>query len=515
MSYDSDFEADNDIDSFHPEEELFYRGFVSPADEWNVKPDSLFSELNGSIFEAKDAVTRRLKRLNEVIAFAESKDNKKYNKKTRISNQYNFLQQFIPEQMFTKITEILSYLSKDKKKIAKDIGLNLDTLANILSLWQLELYSTGNYVSESTFDEINRFLKESSTFGNLKNRGHITSKDVDRAESRILRQIYSQMYSSEDLEKRSVFPKRVLSYYQEYMISLDLYLNENQRKLQLKQQNLPFHVYVLTQKTAILKKILPKIALDYFKMYIEPNDLEVLKAVIDDFYYNKNAIVGELKTQGIIILEKYYGNDAIINEHLPTKFFTRVRKYRLEFGPVFSEIIKNLRQITIEPIFEEETTVITENLIITDSAIELTSGQTIQSVSIKENFTSPIQKTSNNLPWTLISLLVILNENEKRKELFRFIMNSIKNTYFEKFNKNFSINDLIRIAITSVLVWQVVYSTNISKIKNLFNFSDSNKISNFFILQYKKANIKLPQSSLIILTKSNDMDYLSKNYIKG
>lgn len=346
MSNDFDIESDY----YQPEEEQFYQGFVSPADEWNVKPDSLFSELNGSIFEANNAITRRLKRLNEVIAYAESKDNKKFCKKTRLSNQYNFLQQFIPENTFTKITEILSFLSKDKKKIAKDIGLNLDTIANILSLWRLELYSTGNFVAETTFEEINQFLKESSSFGNFKCRGHISSKDVDRAESRILRQIYTQLYYTEEARNQPIFPARVLSYYQEFMHSLDLHLNEKQRVLQEKQSVLPFHMYLLTQKMAILKKILPKIALDYFRLYIESKDFEILKLVIDEFYHDKSAMVGELITQGVIILEKYYSKEALITKDAPTKFLTRLRKYNILFGSSFEEVITSLKEIKVEEI---------------------------------------------------------------------------------------------------------------------------------------------------------------------
>ena len=187
MSFEN--ETDTDSDYYEQDEDIFYRGYVSPADEWNVKPDSLFTELQGSIFDATNAVTRRLKRLNEVIAYSESKNKIEFNKNTSISFQYTFMQQFIPENIYKKISEILGYSAKDKKKIAKDIGLNVDTLANILSLWELELYTNGNYVSELTLDEINNFLKESSTIGYFRCKGHITSKDVERAENRILRQL--------------------------------------------------------------------------------------------------------------------------------------------------------------------------------------------------------------------------------------------------------------------------------------------------------------------------------------
>ena len=358
MSFEN--ETDTDSDYYEPDEEIFYRGYISPADEWNVKPDSLFTELQGTIFDATNAVTRRLKRLNEVIAYSESKNKKQFNKKTRISNQYTFMQQFIPENIYKKISEILGYSAKDKKKIAKDIGLNVDTLANILSLWELELYTNGNYVSELTLDEINSFLKESSTIGNFRCKGHITSKDVERAENRILRQLYQQVYQADQEEEtnQANIPGRVLCYYQEFMKDFTIHLNERQRKLLEKHGVLPFHIYLLVQKIAILKRILPKVALDYFNIYIEPKDRENINMVIDTFYENRSAVVGELMTQGIVILEEYYQKTACVPEQAPTKFFTRLRKYRLEFGPQYKELIEKLTEILEESV--EDSAIVTE-----------------------------------------------------------------------------------------------------------------------------------------------------------
>lgn len=337
MSYDSDF----DDDFFEPDADQFYHGFVSPADDWKVSRETLFGELNGSFFHATAKFNKRLARLNDVIAFSDSKDTRHVSKKNRLSDNYNFLTQFIPDATFDKITEILSFSVKDKKNIARDIGLNLDTLSNIISLWQLELYTTGNYVSESVLDEINVFLKESSSFGSMKKRGHITSKDLERAESRILKQLYSQLIDNVSSSPDQAIPSRVLPYYQEFILSLDQYLNDNQKALKEKSSSLPFHVYLLVQKLEIFKHLLPKIALDYFKMFIEPVDLSNLCFILDQFYLDKSALVGEVIAQGIILLEAYYLKKAVFDK-IPTKFYTRIKKYRRELKPIFQDIVNNL-----------------------------------------------------------------------------------------------------------------------------------------------------------------------------
>ena len=336
MSFD--FEPDDDF--FEPDNDQFYRGYVSPADEWSVNHRSLFNELNGSIFNATAKLNKRLKRLNEVIAFSESRETKNVNKKNRIAESYNFMTQYIPNITFDKITEILSFTEKDKKKIARDIGLNLDTLANIISLWQLELYTTGNFVPESVLDEINVFLKESSSFGQLKSRGHITTKDIERAESRILRQLYSQLtHFDETKDEHKIFPHRVLSYYQDFINTIDQHLYDRHKTLLDKHGRVPFHAYLLAQKIDIFKRLLPKIALDYFKSFIEPDDLSLLETIIDQFYDDKSAMVGELIAQGIILLELFFNKQASL-ENIPTKFLTRVKKYRHELIPPFQKIFE-------------------------------------------------------------------------------------------------------------------------------------------------------------------------------
>ncbi len=338
MSYDSDF----DSDSYFSEENEFYTGYRSPADEWQVTRQSLFKEFNGSVFTANDKISRRLARLNEIIAFSESKDTKRINKKNYISDNYSFLQEFIPESIFEKITEIMTFTLKEKKKIAKDIGLNVETLATFLSLWQLELYSTGNFIAESTLNEINVFLKESSTYATFRRKGHITSKDIERCESRILRQLYNETVRENNLSKNNELPGRVLEYYRNFIIDLDQYLNDNQKKLQERNPLLPYHVYLLAQKKELLKKILPKISLEYFTSYIELKDLETLGIVIEEFYKDKNAMVGELVAQAIVLIEQYFHKIAII-DNMPKKFRTRVKKYRNDFSLAFKLSIDTIR----------------------------------------------------------------------------------------------------------------------------------------------------------------------------
>ena len=212
---------------------------MSPADEWQVSRESLFKEFTGSVFIPRGKMDKTLARLNEIVAFSENKDTKQFNKQSYISDQYNFLQEFIPENIFRKITETLAFTGTGKKKIARDISLNVDTLASILSLWQLELLATGNYVPERVLNEINSQLKEASTYSEFRHKGHITIKDIERAESRILRQLYQEINRSADSTTKTAssstkVPERVLNYYRQFMINIDEHLIERQRKLQEK-----------------------------------------------------------------------------------------------------------------------------------------------------------------------------------------------------------------------------------------------------------------------------------------
>ena len=172
----------------------------------------------------------------------------------------------------------------------------------------------------------------------MKKRGHITSKDLERAESRILRQLYYQVNKIFSSPSNQAIPPRVLSYYQEFMMSLDQYLNDKQILLKEKSSVLPFHVYLLVQKLDIFKHLLPKIALDYFKMFIEPIDLTNICFILDEFYLDKSAMIGEVIAQGIVLLEAYYSKKAVF-DNIPTKFYTRIKKYRREFKLIFQETI--------------------------------------------------------------------------------------------------------------------------------------------------------------------------------
>jgi hypothetical protein len=402
MSFD--FNNDTEIYYYDEFEELeLYKGYVSPADEWQVNRETLFREFNGSFFQGNDPKTYRLAKINNMLAFAESKDTSIFSKKARIFDQYQFLNQYIPEHLYTKITEILAFTQRDRRNIARDLGLNLDTLSNILCLWQLELFSTGNYISESVLDEINIFLKETSKFGELKKRGHITSKDIDRAESRILRQMYSQESESESQNK---MPTRVLAYYQEFMQNMDQYLNKRQKKMAEINPQLPFHVYLLIQKIAILKKILPKIAMDYFQLYIEHKDLVKLGKILDTFYEQRPGMVGELLAQGIVLLEQYYQKEASL-ESVPTKVLTRVRKYRLEFGPEFKEIFNNMNQ---EQTYKVENITENESELVTDIKEQITA---------LTDFSTPALQ----IDYTLLDKEPVLESNEydqAREEEFEF-----------------------------------------------------------------------------------------------
>ena len=379
MSYNADTES-NYIENGEPE---FYQGFVSPADEWQVTKSSLFREFTGSIFKPNDKMPFRLAKLNEIVAFSESPDTKKVNKKNYIDDRFNFLREFVPEQKYIQIIEVMAFLKPDKKKIAKDISLNIETLASILSLWQLELHASGNYITERTLDEINVFLKESSTYSDFRCKGHITSKDIERAEGRILRQLYEQAYAVKD-EQHSAkkLPQQVLIYYQDFMMNLEQHLNENQRKLQEKKSILPFHVYQLVQKIDVMKKIIYKVSIDYFKRYISQEEFSHLSYIIDEFYKEKNALAGEIVAQLIILLEQYYQTEAIL-EDLPKKFMTRVRKYRIDLSEEFKLIIERIKESIevsdnfinedmIEDTEDKIVEIIEPNLIIINPIIECT-----------------------------------------------------------------------------------------------------------------------------------------------
>lgn len=135
-------------------------------------------------------------------------------------------------------------------------------------------------------------------------------------------------------------------------------------------------MYLLIQKIAILKRILPKIALDYFSIYIEQEDLTKLFAVLDEFYYDKNAIVGELVTQSIVLLENYYGKEAGIDGSMPKKFFTRLKKYRSLFSQEFKTVIDQINQIKV---LEQEE----ESQLVTDIKKQITELTTFTEPDLK------------------------------------------------------------------------------------------------------------------------------------
>ena len=97
--------------------------------------------------------------------------------------------------------------------------------------------------------------------------------------------------------------------------------------------------------------------MDYFTIYIEPKDSAHICAIIDQFYESRSAMVGELMTQGIVILEEYYQKTAIVPEQAPTKFLSRLRKYRIDFAPQYRELIAKLNSTTegVEIPIESET----------------------------------------------------------------------------------------------------------------------------------------------------------------
>ena len=120
---------------------------------------------------------------------------------------------------------------------------------------QLELHSTGSYVTEKALVDINEFLKEISTFSEFRYKGHVTTKDIERAEARILRQLYNQISGNDEQEESNQtskkLPSEVLNYYRDFMIHLEGHLNERQRGLLEKTTNqrptLPFHLYLIAQ----------------------------------------------------------------------------------------------------------------------------------------------------------------------------------------------------------------------------------------------------------------------------
>lgn len=498
MSYDADSESsfiDDDVQEF-------YHGYISPADEWQVTRSSLFREFTGSVFTSNDKKTARLAKLNDIVAFSESKETKKVNKKNYIDERFNFLCEFIPEPIYNKIIEVMAFLKTDKKKIAKDISLNVETLATILSLWQLELHTSGNYVTEKTLDEINAFLKESSSYLAFRCKGHITSKDIERAEGRILRQLYNQTFGinkSNNLDKK--FPSQVLTYYREFMKHLDLYLNQKQRKLQAKKDVLPFHVYQLIQKIELMKKILPKVAMDYFKMYIEPEDFVNLESIIDDFYKDKNAMIGELVCQSIILLENYFDKQAqLIN--MPQKFMTRIKKYRLEFSTEFS-LLKD--QVTcsyqsgnesadddiiiVEPIQQQQDLLSSqENLVFFDKEIPTCDFEKLylenqnDGITFNEYSIDPFDQFSNyKIKYFMEKLGIPQELFNSVPNVFKYLNNQIKAKMFLKF---FSIFISISILICSL---HKMYDK-----ENLLEQCDTMELTLkiFLILYLKQSDIK-------------------------
>ena len=494
MSYD--YESEQDY--YDSEETEFYTGYRSPADEWKVNRQSLFKEFQGSVFQANDKITKRLARLNEVIAFSESKETKKINKKSYIANNYSFLQEFIPENIFEKITEIMAFTQKEKKKIAKDIRLNVETLATILGLWQLELYSTGSYISEITLNEINVFLKESSSYGDFRHKGHITSKDIERAEGRILRQIYYQENSINKLDpKTPKIPTRVFNYYRAFITSLDTYLNDNQKQLQEKGPMLPFHVYLLVQKKELMKRILPKIASEYFKCYIDPKDLMNLNGIIDEYYRDKNAMVGELVAQSIVILEQYYNRDANLEQsgsgNLPRKFLTRIRKYRETFSDEFRQIIGFVRKNLINE--EVESEVILENPFVTEinERIDESINHEVQSWNYDDlgvDQIKPIHKESNvNIKYRYIQRGLGISD-----EIFEVIETSLL-WYEFRYKIRRKISHILLLTLMLIICNYELYIHNQFIINENWEESKSNQISYIELFITKISSLNAPKNT--------------------
>ncbi len=510
MSYNVDSESPySDID----EPEL-YQGYKSPADEWQVTRSSLFREFTGSVFRPNEKMSPRLAKLNEIVAFTQNKDTQKVIKKNYIDDRFNFLLEFIPEPIYYKIIEAMTFLKADKKKFAKDISLNVDTLASILSLWQLELHTSGNFVTEKTLDEINVFLRESSTYADFSCKGHITSKDIERAEGRILRQLYNQTVGlNEELKLDKNLP--ILTYYKEFMNQMDYYLNDKYKKLLKKKSVLPFHVYQLVQKIALMKKILPKVAIDYFKIYIEPEDFVNLEYIIDKFYQEKNAMVGELISQSIILLENYYNKTAQLVD-MPQKFMTRIKKYRSEFGEEFKILQEHLTLLN-ESLVEtfEDDLIITERdeqskLFINENSNcefeELKSPEKIYRESFEEPYNEDRHKNFGLIFKFLLKKLGIPSE------LFDSIQNIIKKIR-ERINTRTILNlfsVLITISIILFGVQDLYHKFNLLEQKENLNIRE--KI--FQVLYMKPSNTNensevLRRNRSLIIKNMLQSDYLS------
>ena len=171
-------------------------------------------------------------------------------------------------------------------------------------------------------------------------------------------------------------------------------------------------------------------------------------------------MVGELITQGIIIIEKFYNCNSLITKDAPTKFLTRLRKYRILYGPVFEEIISSFREIVIEPIK------IAENKSCS-SSLEEGVNQNVESLECipqvikfpnrlsEDYYNDNILSDSSFSPFIVHNKINLLGEFHNQKDLISMLLNTYNLSKITIFTIESIAKRLLIAASFIILVWHL------------------------------------------------------------
>lgn len=339
-----------------PKHQFYYPTSDFIDGSWNLRRQKLIPTNNlGSIIDPRDIHNndemRKLASIHSKNSYSTGDVEKDViiNRYNYLKNQFQWLEQFIPEIKLKQIIELMAY-SRTERKLAKNLeGMNLRDLALILAFWQLDAYSSGNYIVEEVLQEINDYLK---TFSNgFCLRGHITVKDIQLAEESILHDLYSIEYKQKTHNFQR-FPQKSLQYYRNFLHSFEDSIPEEFAKKIMKARKLknnlviPGSVYIWVIRNNILKQLLPFLA-TRANLSLKRN--ESINQFVDTFWtkvFHQKA-VGDLSTIGYLILEtwsEFHTPEVSINIsdiHMPSKYKTRIKAYRRRFKDILVNIINN------------------------------------------------------------------------------------------------------------------------------------------------------------------------------
>ena len=262
--------------------------------------------------------------------------------------------------MFDRISQIMAYTRPTKKRYAKDVKLNIERLTIILAFWQLELYTKNYYIKEPVLQEINDFLISQSSYGSFRGKGHVTMKDIQRAEGNILKDLFSLENNQTPQFYFNKLPEGTLTHYRQMIHNLDELIPEDYgliKKLQHRNIEIKYngHIFTWVVRKEIMRKLIYNIAYQYKYIMTDAMEKKVQYIIERLFLQREILALGDLPSLCIVLLDYITPTKLELQENMPKRFYTRINAYRGRIIPLLEKLaeVSSDTDVTVRATVEE------------------------------------------------------------------------------------------------------------------------------------------------------------------